>query len=126
MMLAKVLSWITGKGLSTLLTELRQARLDRLNAENNESRIKADVKVQELEAELSLRSQKLADPILKLPLFVAELATAIYIAAILIDSTFPMAWLTPLQLPVWFQPHFGVIVVGLFGISAADRFLKGR
>ena len=123
-MLAKILAFFASGGLKTVLEELRLARLDRLNAENDDARIKADVKVAELEAEVQTRVKKLSDPLLKIPLFIAEFTTAIYIGAIMIDSTFPTDWLTPLELPAWFQPHFGVIIASIFGISAVDRFLK--
>lgn len=123
-MIGWLLSWLAGGGAALIAKELRQARLDRLNAENDEGRRKAEIRIKELEAEMAERSRKLADPILKLPLFVAELSVAIYIAAIMVDSTFPMAWLTPLELPNWFKPHFHIVVASLFSIAAAERFLK--
>lgn len=123
-MIGWLASLLGSTAFKTIAGELRQARLDRLNAENSEARIKADVRIKELEAEMAERSRKLADPVLKLPLFVAEISVAVYIAAIMVDSTFPMDWLTPLELPNWFKPHFHIVVASLFGISAAERFLK--
>ena len=125
-MIAAILSWLAGGGVVAIGKELRQARLDRLNAENNDQRIAADVRLKELEAEISERRQKLADPILKLPLFAAEVSVSLYIVAIMLDSTVPMAWLTPLELPEWFKPHFYLIVASIFGISAAERYLRRR
>lgn len=122
-MIQALLSWLIGGGIAAIGKELHQARLDRLNAENNEQRIAADVRIKELEAEAAERRQKLADPVLKLPLFLSEFAVSIYIVAVMIDSTFPMEWLTPLRLPEWFVPHFYLIVASIFGISAAERFL---
>lgn len=125
-MIRLVLDWLIGGGIATLGKEIRQARLDRFTAENNEQRIEADVRIKELEAEAVERRHKLTDPLLRLPLFVAEMACSIYIAAILIDSTFPMVWLTPLELPAWFKPHFYLIVASIFGIAAAERYLRRR
>lgn len=125
-MVGRVLSWLSGGIVGQVGKELRQARLDRLNAENTESRIEADLRIAALEAMQVERQRKLADPLLKLPLFVAEASVALYIAAIMVDSTFPMDWLTPLELPQWFQPIFHIIVVGLFGISVTERFLNRR
>ncbi len=125
-MIAAILSWLAGGGIAALGKEIRQARLDRFNAENNDQRIAADVRLKELEAEVSERRQKLADPILKLPLFAAEVSVSLYIVAIMLDSTVPMAWLTPLELPEWFKPHFYLIVASIFGISAAERYLRRR
>jgi hypothetical protein len=125
-MISVILSWLTGGGLAAIGKELRQARLERLNADNDEKRIAADIRIKELEAEMSERRQKLADPLLKLPLFAAEAAVSLYIVAIMVDSTVPMTWLTPLELPEWFKPHFYLIVASIFGISAAERYLRRR
>lgn len=125
-MIASILSWLSVGTIGAIGKELRQARLDRLNADNNDKRIEADTRIKELEAEMAERRQKLADPLLKLPLFAAEISVSLYIVAIMVDSTFPMMWLTPLELPEWFKPHFYLIVASIFGISAAERYLRRR
>lgn len=123
-MIRLILDWLVGGGVAAIGKELRQARLERMTAENNDKRIDADVRVKELEAEASARARKLADPILKFPLFFTEMCCALYIGAILIDSTFPMVWLTPLELPEWVKPRFDIIVVSIFGIAAATRWRR--
>lgn len=125
-MIASILSWLSVGTIGAIGKELRQARLDRLNADNNDKRIEADTRIKELEAEMAERRQKLADPLLKLPLFAAEVSVSLYIVAIMLDSTFPMTWLMPLELPEWFKPHFYLIVASIFGISAAERYLRRR
>lgn len=125
-MIASILSWLSVGTIGAIGKELRQARLDRLNADNNDKRIEADTRIKELEAEMAERRQKLADPLLKLPLFAAEISVSLYIVAIMVDSTFPMTMLTPLELPEWFKPHFYLIVASIFGISAAERYLRRR
>ena len=125
-MIATILSWLAGGGIAAIGKELRQARLERMTAENDDKRVAADIRIKELEAEISERRQKLADPLLKLPLFAAEVSVSLYIVAIMLDSTVPMAWLTPLELPEWFKPHFYLIVASIFGISAAERYLRRR
>ena len=74
-------------------------------------------------ADSAFRQAKLATRIGRLPLFCAEMAGAAYFCAILIDSTFPMDWLTPLELPQWFKPHFHVAMASVFGIATVDRWL---
>jgi hypothetical protein len=124
--IATILSWLLGGGIAAIGKELREARLERMTAENDDKRIAANTRIKELEAEISERRQKLADPVLKLPLFLSELAVSVYIVAVMVDSTFPTEWLTPLRLPDWFVPHFYLIVASIFGISAAERFLRGK
>jgi hypothetical protein len=106
--------------------ELRQAYKDRLNAANNDQRIAADIRIKELETEAALRRQKLTDPLLKTPLFLSEVFVSLYIVAIMADSIFASNWINPLELPEWFKPHFQIIVVSIFGISAADRFIRRK
>jgi hypothetical protein len=62
--------------------------------------------------------------ILRLPLFCGEIAAVGYFAAVMIDSTFASDWLNPLELPAWFQPHFGTALASIFGIAAAERIFR--
>jgi len=62
--------------------------------------------------------------ILRLPLFCGEVAAVGYFAAVMWDSTFPSTWINPLELPGWFQPHFGTALASIFGIAAAERVLR--
>jgi hypothetical protein len=54
LMIASILSWLVGGGIKAIGSELRQARLDQLNAANNSERIAADLRVKELEAQQSI------------------------------------------------------------------------
>jgi hypothetical protein len=121
-----ILNWLVGGGIAAIGKEIRQMRVDRFTAENADKRIAADVRLKELEAEAAERRQILADPILKLPLFLASFTGSLYLSAIFVDSTFPMAWLTPLELPEWFKPHFSVVLASIFGATIADRWLRRR
>lgn len=77
-----------------------------------------------IQADAEFRAVKIGSWLGALPLFVAEFSVAVYIGAIMLDSTFPMQSLTPLELPNWFKPHFGVIVTSLFGVSAVRYAAK--
>ncbi len=55
------------------------------------------------EADAAVRRFRLGHWMGRLPLFAAECAAAAYFIAILVDSTVPMDWLTPLELPEWFK-----------------------
>jgi hypothetical protein len=119
-----ILDWLVGGGIAAVGKELRQARLDRYNAETDDKRIEADRRIKELEAESLERRQKLADPFLRMPLFLLELSAVVYTAAIFFDSSFPTDWLTPLELPGWFKDHYSTILIGIVGISVAERGMK--
>jgi hypothetical protein len=70
------------------------------------------------------RTSKWQYGILRLPLFFGEIAAVGYFAAVMLDSTFPSDWVNPLELPYWFQPHFGTALASIFGIAAAERILR--
>lgn len=76
------------------------------------------------EADAAVRTIRLGHWMGRLPLFGAEAAASVYFIAILVDSTWPMAWLTPLELPEWFKPHFYVAMASIFGIATVDRWLR--
>lgn len=121
-MIKAILAFLGGP----IAAELRQAYKDRLEAQNSEQRIAADLRIKELQEEATFRRQKLVDPLLKLPLFLSEVFVSLYIVAIMADSIFASDWVNPLELPEWFKPHFQIIVVSIFGISAADRFIRRK
>jgi hypothetical protein len=75
------------------------------------------------QSDTTLRMARLTHMLGRLPLFCAELAGAAYFSAILIDSTYPLDWLTPLELPQWFKPHFHIAMASIFGIATVDRWL---
>ena len=76
------------------------------------------------QADAAVRTIKLGHWMGRLPLFAAECAASTYFISILVDSTFPMEWLTPLELPEWFKPHFYVAMASIFGIATVDRWLR--
>lgn len=49
-MFAILIKWLTSGGLSGVASELRQARKDKLDAQNDDQRIQADVTISQLEA----------------------------------------------------------------------------
>lgn len=77
-------------------------------------------------ADAAVRKVKLGSLLGVLPLFIAEVSVSIYIASIMIDSTFASEWFNPLELPNWFKPHFHIIVASIFGISTFERVIKDK
>ena len=49
-MIGAIVRWITGGGLSGVASSLRQAHKDKLDAQNDEQRIQADITIRQLEA----------------------------------------------------------------------------
>lgn len=72
------------------------------------------------------RRVKLGSILGQIPLFMAEFSASLYLAAVLVDSTVPMAWLTPLELPDWFKPHFHAALVSVLGIAAVNRWVARK
>jgi hypothetical protein len=112
-----MIKWLLGALLSPL-TALGEKYLDN---QADKERLRAGTDQVVYNADAAVRSVKLKDALLRLPLFVSEFAASAYIAAILVDSTYPMEWLTPLELPEWFKPHFYIIAASIFGIAAVER-----
>lgn len=115
-----MIKWLVGALLSPIVG-LGEKYLDN---QKDKARLKAATDQAVYSADAAVRKVKSGHWMGRVPLFVAELATAIYLAAIMIDSTFPMDWLTPLELPNWFKPHFHLALASVFGIAAADRWLR--
>lgn len=117
-----MLKWLLGALLSPL-TKLGEKYLDN---QADKERLRAGTDRVVYEADAAVRSVKLKDTLLRFPLFLAEAAASLYITAILVDSTYPMAWLTPLELPEWFKPHFYIIAASIFGIAAVERRIGAK
>ncbi len=94
-----------------------------IEAQTDKDKLRAGVERAAIAADEAVRRVKLGHMLGRLPLFAAELSAALYFAAIMIDSTFPMDWLTPLELPKWFQPYFWAAMASIFGLSILDRRL---
>jgi hypothetical protein len=112
--------------VSALLKPLTALGDKYLDNQKDKARLEAGVTEAAYRADASVRGPKLASIFGRLPLFIAETACALYIAAILIDSTWPMDWLTPLQLPGWFMSRFDMILASIFGLATFERIFKGR
>lgn len=97
-----------------------------LQNQNDRDKLAAAVTQTAYSADASVRPAKLASIFGRLPLFVAEMACALYVAAILIDSTYPMEWLTPLQLPGWFMSRFDLILASIFGLATFERIVRRK
>ncbi len=115
-----MIRWIVGALLSPLIHLGEQF----LTAQTKREALRAGVERAAMSADATVRRVKLSYLLGRVPLFLAELAAALYFSAIMIDSTFPMAWLTPLELPRWFQPHFHWALASIFGISTLERLRK--
>lgn len=130
-MLTAVLNWLSGGIVGQIGKQLNQAYAARLQAQTSKEKVEADKRIAKLKAlkemavaDAQFRRTKLSYGLLRLPLFLAEFSASLYILAVFFDSAFPSSWLNPLELPGWFQPHFGTIMVGLFGIGAASRLWR--
>ena len=117
-----MISWL----VSMLLRPLTALGERYLANQGDKARLQAGVTETAYRADAAVRPAKLASIFGRLPLFVAEIACALYVAAILIDSTFPMDWLTPLQLPGWFMSRFDMILASIFGLATFERIVRRR
>jgi hypothetical protein len=117
-----VLGWL----VSALLRPLTALGEKYLDNQRDKARLEAGVTEAAYRADEAVRRIKLSYVLGRLPLFVAEMSCAAYIAAILIDSTYPMGWLTPLQLPAWFMSRFDMILASIFGIAAFERVVRRK
>ena len=95
-----------------------------LDNQQDQERLKHGTDRVVYQADAAVKSIKLGHWMGRLPLFAAETAASVYFIAILADSTWPMDWLTPLELPEWFKPHFYVAMASIFGIATVDRWLR--
>lgn len=117
-----MLGWL----VSALLKPLTALGDKYLDNQKDKARLEAGVTEAAYRADAAVRPVKLASVLGRLPLFIAETACALYIAAILIDSTWPMDWLTPLQLPGWFMSRFDMILASIFGLATFERIVGRR
>ncbi len=117
-----MIGWLVRAVLSPFL-RLGEKYLDN---QKDARRLDAAVSARSAVCVTAARKVKLGYLLGRIPLFVAELSAALYFAAVMIDSTFPMQWLTPLELPAWFQPHFHWALASIFGLSWAARRWPGR
>lgn len=117
-----MIRWIVSAVLSPLV-RLGEGYLEN---QRDRERLQAGVTEAAYRSDEAVRRVKLGSMLQRIPLFVAEIACAVYIAAILIDSAFPMQWLTPLELPEWFKSRFDVILASVMGLATFERIVGGR
>ena len=92
----------------------------------NKDKIKAGTDAIVYKTDAAVRKVKQSSILGRIPLFIMEVSCAMYVAAILFDSTFATNYLNPLKLPTWFEPHFAVVLASVAGISAVERILRPR
>lgn len=112
--------------VSALLKPLTSLGEKYLDNQKDRERLKAGIERAVYAADYTKSGIKMSYVLLRIPLFIAEVACAIYVAAILIDSTLPMAWLTPLELPGWFMSRFDMILASIFGLATFERIVGRR
>ena len=117
-----MIKWVV-EALLSPLTKLGEKYLDN---QKDRERLEHGTARVVYEADAAFRIGKLSHLVLRLPIFVAEGAAALFFAAILIDSTFPSDYLNPLELPEWFKPQFSVALASIFGISTFERVINRR
>ena len=110
--------------LRTILGPLLSVAEKYLDNQKDLKRLEHVTKRVSLVEDTKQRVSKWQYAILRLPLFCGEIAAVGYFAAVMWDSTFASDWINPLELPGWFQPHFGTALASIFGIAAAERILR--
>jgi hypothetical protein len=122
-MIASIISWLASGGIAAIGKELRQARLDQLNADNTESRIVADVRVQELEARQSIILAAQSDRFERWVRIAFALPFAVYLNKLLIwDKVLGLGATDPLS-PMLTEAMW-VVLGGFFVLSTAKVFRK--
>lgn len=115
-----IVSWFVGGGASGMLGQLRQAYEMKLNAENSEQRMAADLDIARIEASARIAELANADrwSATSIGRYLIVVPFGVWWTAIFIDSTFTMEW-DVLALPMnimamaeWLVP---VIVAGDVG-----------
>jgi hypothetical protein len=122
-MIGSIISWLASGGIAAIGKELRQARLDQLNADNTESRIVADVRVQELEARQSIILAAQSDRFERWVRIAFALPFAVYLNKLLIwDKVLGLGATDPLS-PMLTEAMW-VVLGGFFVLSTAKVFRK--
>lgn len=112
-----MIKWLVGMLLKPF-TALGEKYLDN---QKDKTRLEHGTRQAAMNADATVRKVKLGTILGALPLFVAEASVAIYVASIMVDSTFPSDWFNPLKLPEWFLPYFQTAIISIFGVTAVDK-----
>ena len=123
-MWAVLSKFLLGGGISAIGEQIARVQEIRAKADNDAARIELEKLEASLRAQVERDKEKLGSVLGRIPLFVAEMSAALYLATVLFDSMFPSAWLNPLELPEWFKPQYAAALASVVGISAAERAVK--
>ncbi len=125
--LKAVLGWMTGGGIAAIGEQLRQARLDSLNAQNNEQRIIADLRIKELEFQqeaarhaLEVRRETAGFWEMRLITFVIAGCFAFHLLLVTLDTCFRLGWGIP-AFPSPFDQWQGAILLSFFGVQVVGQ-----
>jgi hypothetical protein len=115
-MLAMILNWLGGGVLTSVLKHLEA----RKSLENDAQKLKTEVTISEIKAELAVRQEQaaivklqLGHPIAWAPRFLAEMTAVIYFMSIVVDSVWDLQG-TVAALPVTEAALMCVIFSGMF------------
>jgi len=109
------MKWITGGGLTGIASELRKAKLDQLNAENNETRITAEVTIEQLQARQAALIEGRGAWVSKVVQAAYAAPFVLYNAKVVIwDKVLGWGTTDPLG-P--FETNLGLIVVGFYFLT---------
>jgi hypothetical protein len=81
-------------------------------------------KIIETQRDLALSRER--DWFGRFPVWLISTSVAVWVAAVMIDSTIPLDWLTPLALPDNFTGIVQVVIAALFGLGAVDKVFGKR
>ncbi len=114
-MLGAIIRWITGGGLSGVASELRQAYKDKLDAQNDEQRIQADITIKQLEARQNALIEGQMSWISKVVQAAWAAPFIIYNAKVIVwDKVFKLGVTDPLG---QFEQNIGMIIVGFYFLT---------
>ena len=126
-MFGVILSWLTGGGIAAIGKELRQARLDQLNANNADTRVIADLRVKELEGEMErqrhaaeIRRETSGFWEMRLLTFVIAGCFAFHLLLVTLDTCFRLGWRIP-AFPSPFDEWQGAILLSFFGVQVVGQ-----
>lgn len=123
-MLAMILNWLGGGVLTSVLGHLEKRKA----LENDSQKLKTEVTISEIKAELAVRQEQaaiiklqLGHPIAWIPRFLAEITAVLYFMSICIDSIWNLEG-TVAALPTTEAALMGTIFAGMFLTSAVKNF----
>lgn len=123
--ITKLLGWLVGGGISTIGKELRQARLDKLNAANDAGRIEADIRIKELEAQQNILLAEQGNYLTRWIRPLTALPFVIYLFKVMVwDFTFGMGTTPPLPDELY---HLMMLVFGAyFLVRPFEKYMTNK